>query len=161
VVQTIAVMGLIVALLILAGLGLIIIEVVFIPGTTVIGLVGAIMAIAGIIFGYSAFGNTVGFYIMLSTLAALALLLYFSFRSGAWKKFANKSAINSKFNEGLNESFSVGQEGVCVSALRPMGKAEFNHRTIEVSSLGNYLDAGTPVRIKEVTPSGIIVEQIA
>jgi membrane-bound ClpP family serine protease len=154
-------MWLIVALLIVAGLALIIVEVVFIPGTTIIGLVGVIMAIAGIIFGYSAFGNTVGFYILLTTLSALALLLYFSFRTGAWKKFANKSAINSKFNEGLLESFAVGEEGICVSALRPMGKAEFGHRTIEVSSLGQYLDAGTRVRIKEVSTSGIIVEQIS
>ena len=102
-------MTLIVALLILAGLALLITEVVFIPGTTVVGILGVVLTIAGVGFGYWAFGSTVGFYILISTLSGLGILLYFSFRSGAWNKFANKHVIDSKFNEGLNESFSVGE----------------------------------------------------
>lgn len=154
-------MTLIVSLLILAGIALLVVEVIFIPGTTVVGIVGLILTIAGVGFSYWAFGSTIGFYTLISTLAGLGLLLYFSFRSGAWNKFANHNTISSKFNEGLNESFSVGEEGVSISVLRPMGKAEFNSRVVEVNSLDGYIESGVRVRIKEVSQAGITVEAVS
>lgn len=154
-------MTLIVTLLILAGLALLVVEVIFIPGTTIVGVVGLILSLAGIGFSYWAFGSTIGFYTLISTLAGLGLLLYFSFRSGAWNKFANKNTISSKFNEGLNESFSAGEEGISISVLRPMGKAEFNSRVVEVSSLDGYIESGVRVRIKEVSQAGIVVEAVS
>jgi membrane-bound ClpP family serine protease len=154
-------MTLIVSLLIIAGLILLVVEVIFIPGTTVVGILGLVLALAGIGFSYWAFGSTIGFYTLISTLAGLGLLLYFSFRSGAWNKFANKNTISSKFNEGLNESFAVGEEGISVSVLRPMGKAEFNSRVVEVSSLTGYIESGVRVRIKEVSQAGISVEAVS
>ena len=90
------------------------------------------------------------------------MLLYLSFRSGAWKRFALNTAINSKFNEGLNDGLKPGEEGTTVSVLRPIGKAEFNGLQVEVTSAdGNYMESGTKVIIKEVSPSAIIVEQIS
>jgi membrane-bound ClpP family serine protease len=154
-------MTLMITLLILAGLALVVVEVIFIPGTTVVGVIGLLLAIVGIIFGYTSFGSTVGFYILSSTVAALAGLLYLSFRNGAWNKFALKNTIDSKNNEGYLESFKAGDEGICLSALRPMGKGEFKSRIVEVSSLGDYIDTGMQIRIKEVSTAGIIVEQIS
>lgn len=154
-------MTLIIALLILAGLALVVVEVIFIPGTTVVGIIGVLLAIVGIIFGYTSFGSTVGFYILSGTVAALVILLYLSFRNGAWDTFALKNTIDSKNNEGYLESFKEGDEGICISVLRPMGKAEFNRRIVEVSSLGDYIDTGVRIRIKEVSAAGIIVEQIS
>ncbi|MCE2734255.1 MAG: hypothetical protein O9302_13670 [Cyclobacteriaceae bacterium] len=155
-------MWLVIALLILAGIILLIVEVIFIPGTTVVGIFGVILAIAGIVFGYADYGSTVGTYILLATGVVTALLLYLSFRSGAWKRFALNTAINSKFNEGLNDGLKPGEEGTTVSVLRPIGKAEFNGLQVEVTSAdGNYMESGTKVIIKEVSPSAIIVEQIS
>jgi membrane-bound ClpP family serine protease len=154
-------MWLVVALLIALGLLLVLIEIVFIPGTTVVGIVGVIMTLAGVIFGYREFGTTNGHLILSGTAVAFGLLVYYSFRSNAWSKIALKTTIDSRNNEGFLESFAVGEEGVCVSVLRPMGKAEFGKRVVEVSSLGDYIESGTRVRIKEVSVAGIIVEQIA
>lgn len=155
-------MWLVIALLIALGLILVIIEVIFIPGTTVVGVIGVILSIAGVIFGYTEFGSTVGFLILISTAATMGLLLYYSFRSNSWDKFALKTSIDSKNNEGFLESFSVGEEGICLSTLRPIGKAEFNKRAVEVASMdGGYVEAGTRVRIKEVSAAGIIVTQIS
>jgi membrane-bound ClpP family serine protease len=155
-------MWLVIALLIALGLILVIIEVVFIPGTTVVGVLGVILTIAGVIFGYTSFGSTIGFLILVSTSVALGLLFYYSFRSSSWDKFALKTSIDSKNNEGFLESFSVGEEGTCLSTLRPIGKAEFNKRVVEVASEdGGYVEAGTRVQIKEVSASGIIVTQIS
>ena len=153
-------MWLIVSALILAGLLLVIVEIVFIPGTTVVGVIGVVLSFVGIFFGYREFGSSTGHLILASTTAAMGLMVYYAFQSKTWSKVALKNTIDSRNNEGFLESFAVNEEGVCVSALRPVGKAEFNKRLVEVYSEGDYVDAGTKVRIKEVSPAGIIVVQI-
>jgi membrane-bound ClpP family serine protease len=132
-------MWLIIAALILAGIVLIIAEVVFIPGTTVVGLLGAVFMIAGIIFAYKQFGNDVGFYVLLGTGVATGVALYLSFRNGAWNKVSNKSAIKSKVNEGMAAHLNEGEEGITVSALRPMGSADFHGKIFEVKTSGEYV----------------------
>ena len=153
-------MWIIVISLLLIGLTLIIVELVFIPGTTVVGLLGLIFAIVGIVISYSHFGNDIGFYILLATLASTLAALFYSFRSGAWSKFSLKSSINSKVNEGIMSSLQIGDEGITVSTLRPMGKAEFNSKTFEVKTSGNYIERGEKVRITQIESHQIVVEPI-
>jgi membrane-bound ClpP family serine protease len=153
-------MWIIVLALLLIGLLLIIVELVFIPGTTVVGLLGLVFTIVGVVISYSHFGNDIGFYILLTTLATTLLALFYSFRSGAWSKFSLKSSINSKVNEGIMASIQIGDEGITVSTLRPMGKAEFNSKTFEVKTSGNYIERGEKVRITQIESHQIVVEPI-
>jgi membrane-bound ClpP family serine protease len=147
-------------LLLLIGLALIIIEVVFVPGTTIVGLMGVIFAGAGIIISYRHFGSDVGFYILLGMGAVTAIALYFSFRSEAWTRFANKSTMNSKVNEGSTDSLKLGDEGVALSVLRPMGTVDFKSGQFEVKTLGDYVDVGTRVRIVHIDGAQIIVKPL-
>lgn len=153
-------MWIIILSLLSIGLTLIIVELVFIPGTTVVGLLGLIFAIVGIIISYNHFGDDTGFYILLSTSAATLLALFYSFRSGAWSKFSLKSSIDSKVNEGITATLRIGDEGVTVSTLRPIGKAEFHDKTFEVKTSGNYIERGERVRITHIESQQIVVEPI-
>lgn len=153
-------MWIIVLSLLLIGLVLIIVELVFIPGTTVVGLLGLIFTIVGIVISYSHFGNDIGFYILLTTMATTLAVLVYSFRSGAWSKFSLKSSMNSKVNEGIMDALQIGDEGVTVSTLRPMGKAEFNSKTFEVKTSGNYIERGEKVKITQIESHQIVVEPI-
>ncbi len=57
---------------------------------------------------------------------------------------------------------AVGQEGITLSALRPIGKAEFEDKEFEVKTLGNYLETGTPIKIIAIDKSKqIIVEPLS
>jgi membrane-bound ClpP family serine protease len=150
----------IIILLLLIGLALIIIEVIFIPGTTVIGLIGVVFSIVGIVISYKNFGNEVGFYILLGVVATTAIALFYSFRSGMWTKFSLKSSIKSKVNEGLMNALQVGDEGKAISSLKPMGKVQFLSGQFEVKTLGDYVDVGTTVKIVHVEPSQIIVKPL-
>ena len=152
-------MSLIIAL-ILVGLLLIIIEVVFIPGTTVIGLLGFIFAAVGIIFSYRNYGNEIGFYTLLGTALISAGALYLSFRKGAWNRFSLKNSNDSKVNEGITRELEIGAIGKTVSVLRPMGSAEFNGKIFEVKSSGEYFNAGTKVKIVKIYENNILVEPI-
>ena len=154
------VMWIIVISLIAIGLTLFIVEVVFIPGTTVVGLLGVLFGAAGIAISYKHFGNTVGTYILLITVVAIAGSLYYSFKSGAWSKFSLKSSIKSKVNEGMLTHLNIGDVGVTRSTLRPIGNADFNGKTFEVRSLAEYIEANEKVRIINIESGQIIVEKI-
>jgi membrane-bound ClpP family serine protease len=153
-------MWLVISALILAGLLLIIAEIVFIPGTTVVGLLGVIFTIVGIVFSYKHYGSETGFYVLMGTTLAAAGTLYLSFRKGAWDKFSHQSSIDSKVNEGLADHLAPGEEGLAISALRPMGSAEFNGKIFEVKTNGEFVDNGVKVRILKIRSNDILVEPI-
>lgn len=153
-------MWIIIISLLAIGLGLIIVELVFIPGTTVVGLLGLIFSIVGIVISYSYFGSGIGFYILMGTLVTTVVALFYSFRSGAWTRFSLKSSINSKVNEGMLNILNVGDEGTTRSPLRPMGTAEFGSQNYEVRLLGSFLEVGTRIKIVQIQSNQIIVEPI-
>jgi membrane-bound ClpP family serine protease len=146
--------------LIIIGLILLIVEVVFIPGTTVVGLLGVAFSVIGVIVTYQNAGDTAGFYVLMTTLVGTAIALYFSFRSGAWNTFSLKTSIQSKVNEGITSHLKVGDEGETISALRPFGKAEFGNSVVEVRSVGTYTEPKSRVKIIQIDSNQIIVDII-
>ncbi len=153
-------MWIIVISLILIGLLLIVVEVIFIPGTTIVGIIGVVFAGTGIIVTYRYFGTDAGLYVFLGTAVFTVVALIISFRSKAWTRFANQSAINSKVNEGITASLSEGEEGIALSTLKPFGKAQFKSGEFEVRTLGDYLDTGTKVKIVSIQSNQIIVKPL-
>lgn len=153
-------MWLIIIALLLIGLVLMVVELVFIPGTTVVGILGLIFSIAGVIISYRHFGNETGFYVLISTGIVTGAALFYSFRSNAWTRFSLKSSNRSKVNEGMISELHVGDEGKTISTLRPVGKAEFNERQFEVKTLGDYVDKGIKVKILHIQANNIIVKPL-
>jgi membrane-bound ClpP family serine protease len=149
-----------VSALILFGLLLLIAEIIFVPGTTLVGLVGFIfMAIgAGLSFRY--FGGEVGWTIVGGAAVVSGGLMYIAFKSNVWTRFALKSSIDSKVNEGAMVDLKPGQEGIAMSTLRPVGKAELLGKIFEVRTNGEYIETGTRIRIIRITSNQIIVEPL-
>ena len=54
----------------------------------------------------------------------------------------------------------IGDEGITLSTLRPMGKAEFHNQTFEVKTAGNYIDRGEKVKITHIESHQIVVEPL-
>lgn len=146
--------------LILIGITLIVIEIIFIPGTTVVGIVGFIVMLVGIVVSFSYFGQSTGWLVLGGAAVTTGLLVFLSLRSNAWERFSLKTTIKSKVNEGFLSNLKVGEEGITVSALRPSGKADINGKLYEVTTLGNFVDSGTRVKIARVSLNQIIVEPI-
>jgi membrane-bound ClpP family serine protease len=144
--------------LLLIGLTLLIVELIFIPGTTVVGVLGLIFAVVGVVISYAQFGNDVGLYVLIATLTITAVAVFFSFRSGVWSKFSLKSSIKSRVNEESTHALQPGDTGITRSALRPMGTAEFNNQLVEVRTLGQFVENGKTVKIISVEANRIVVE---
>lgn len=151
---------LIVISLIILGISLIIIEIIFVPGTTVVGFVGFGVAGYGVFLGFVNFGTTTGVIILISAIILCIISLVISFKSGVWKKLSLHKSIDSKVNEEFKIDLQVEQRGIAVSALRPVGKAEFNDREYEVQTIGDYVSAGSPVKIISIKERKIYVEPL-
>ena len=146
--------------LIILGIFLIVAEIIFVPGTTVVGILVLAAMITGFYFGFDYFGAETGWWILTLSMVSSTVILVVTFRQRSWERFALKTTNKSKFNEHLVESLKIGDEGVTVSALRPIGKADFNDKEYEVKSLGNYLNAGIPVKIIRIEQNNIYIEPI-
>lgn len=140
------------------GLILTVLEIFFIPGTTLVGILGMVFSISGVVITFRYFGPEVGWYVVMATTLVKIGVLYWSFHVNAWSKFSLKSSMKSKVNEGITDGLLVGATGRAVSTLRPSGKAEFNERQFEVRTAGPYVENGTQIRITGIILNQIIVE---
>lgn len=153
-------MWLAIIILLIVGIILIVTELVFIPGTTIFGIAGLILTAAGVIMAFVSFGTGTGLIILAISFVLITGLLIVSFRSDTWEGISLKSANTAHVNEDVKNNLWKGDKGVALSALRPGGKAEFKDTVVEVSTLGQYLDAGSEVKIISIQDHKIIVEAV-
>ncbi|MDN5205683.1 NfeD family protein [Fulvivirgaceae bacterium BMA10] len=146
--------------LIIFGLGLILAEVIFIPGTTIVGILGLLFSGTGVYISFTKFGSTTGFIVLSVTALATIIMFIISIRKGVWKKFALKTSIESRVNEDIELGLKEGDAGVALSSLRPIGKAEFGDQVLEVKTFGNYVEAGSKIRVIKVEKNKVIVEPL-
>ena len=150
----------VVIVLVLLGLAFVIVEVILIPGTTLVGVAGFVCMTIGIIFSFKYFGAETGWLTLGAATTASGGLLYLAFRTNVWRRFALNNSIDSKVNEVEKANFVVGMEGLALSALRPIGKGEFGGNVAEVKTNGEYVAAGESIRIIKVSTNTILVELI-
>lgn len=150
-----------VSVLLLLGLGLVLllIELLFIPGTTFVGLAGLLVLIFGIVLSYRYFGSATGNAVLIGTAVVAIVGTVYSIRSGAWERFALKGQSEGRFNDGPF-TLAAGDVGETTSVLRPIGKAEFANKLYEVRTLGNYVESGTKVKITHIDHTKIFVEPL-
>ena len=148
-----------IALFIFLGLGLLILELLVIPGTTVVGIVGFILMVVGIWQSFAHYGTSVGFAVLSGSVILSILGVYLSLRSNTWKQAMLHSSISSKVNLQSNQ-VSVGDVGKSLSRINPMGKALFNNEFYEVASRGEMIDENKEIRIIDIQANKIIVEVV-
>lgn len=146
--------------LVFFGISLIIIEIIFIPGTTVVGILGFLFGGYGVYLSFSQYGSGVGSAVLGISLVAGGLATFNALKSGAWNKFSLKQTNQAKFNDQIFSNLKVGQKGQTVSSLRPIGKAIFGELEIEVKSEGGFITEKTEIEISKVEKNKIIVTEL-
>jgi membrane-bound ClpP family serine protease len=148
---------LLIILLIGLGLFLVILEIMIIPGTTVAGIAGLVLMGAGIFWMYADHGSTAGHTALGITGVASAVALAIGFKSRAWERFSNKSSMEGRANV-IDEHIKVGDEGLTLSRLRPMGSVLVNGLKTEGQSNGEGIEENVTVVVTKVLPNKIIVK---
>jgi len=151
------------ALLLLAGLVLLALEIFVIPGFGVAGLAGIGATLASLVISFGGVEEalrSVGISLAL-TLAGAVVIWRYGRRRGLWRRVVLETRLAGKdrtVDEGPRPA--VGQQGVALTALRPSGIVEIEGERVDALSEGGYIAAGTPVEVRAVEGRRVVVREI-
>lgn len=148
---------LVLSTLLLIGLILLVVEIIFIPGTTVVGIFGFLVSLAGLTFAFLNFEYSVAIWITGVTVVINFAAVWYGFSSGIWKKFSLKSTQSGGAFDGRTDGLEVGMKGLAVSDIKPYGKASFNELWVEVKSESGFIEVNSPVTIIKIENNKISV----
>ncbi len=151
----------IIAILIIVGILFLVLEILVVPGTTVVGVVGFVLIAIGVWKTYEANGGgPTGHFVLAGTLALTVAALVLSLRSNTWKRFMLKSKVEGKANIFKADAVKIGDEGIAISRLVPMGKALINNQYFEVSSTGEFIDEQSKIIVTKIEFNKIYIKQV-
>lgn len=139
---------------------LLIIEIVFIPGTTVVGIAGFLCSAYGVYLGYDYFGNFGGTLTLIGTTILYLGAIVYALKTKSWERFSLKDVNSGRFNEDDDFTVKVGDQGVSISSLKPIGKGMFNDKEMEVTSEGTYVREDQEIEIIRIDNKKVIVKPI-
>lgn len=153
----------------IVGLILIIVE-EFFYGSWIFGISGVIFTIAGIVFRVlvrdgNPFAQIALILLIQVILAALGFLVIFWLSKKGWINHSwlvqDGTAVDKGFSAGTADYTSlIGQEGIVVSYLRPIGKAEINGVLYDVNAGSTLIEVGSKVVVTSVEGVRISVKKL-
>ena len=144
--------------LIVVGIVFLLLEILVVPGTTLVGLLGLAMLIAGVVVSFNHFGVQFGVMTLIFALMLSLLSIALALKSDIWKKAMLSSELEGKVNVIEAGKIVAGDEGLTITRLNPMGKALINDEYFEVSSKDNLISENTPIVVMKVEGNRIIVK---
>jgi membrane-bound ClpP family serine protease len=146
-------------ILIVAGLLFLLLEVMVIPGSTVVGVAGFALIAFAVWESYRSFGIPTAHFILLGTIFFTILTIYFSLKSKTWNKIMLNTEVDGRVNELDTNHIKVGDSGITVSRLAPSGKAIFNDEYFEVHTNGEFIDQETNILVTHFLDNKVFVKR--
>lgn len=148
-------MGLIIVL-ILAGLLLMLAEILLIPGVGVAGILGVLSLGGSCYYAFDVFGNTTGLIVTSVNCVVLLLLLIYVLRAKTWKRLSLETNIDSKAI-AEDKNIVAGMRGRSATRIAPMGTVRIDDRFLEAKAMEGMIDAGEEVEVVLVEDGKIYV----
>lgn len=158
-------------LLALLGLFLFALELFVIPGFGVVGILGLLALLGALVMSTLGAGSHSDFVLWavarmgFSLLLAIALSVFFlrflpKLPMGRKLILSTELETSDGFSSTPPSDYQwLGRTGQAHSALRPAGIADFQGRRVDVVSDGEFIDAGTPIRVLHVDGNRIVVQR--
>lgn len=152
-------MGLI-AFLVVLGAFFLVAELVFLPGLT-FGLVLSLMGYgAAIYLGFARLGFVGGVITLVIVVAISLLVTVLSLRAKTWQRLALKDKVDGQSMDTPSDNVNIGDKGVCVSRLSPMGKVNITGKIYEAKSVDSYIDQRSEVEVVGFENFTVVVKKI-
>jgi membrane-bound ClpP family serine protease len=145
-------------ILILLALILLVIEILFVPGM-ILGIISFIMIGAGVYFAYESHGAITGHLVLAGSVLVGGGLVIWAFKSNVWTRVGVNNVMDGRANVIDENNVKVGDKGVAVSRLAPMGKAMINEQLLEVVAYEGFLDQNSPIEVYRLHGNRIIVKK--
>lgn len=145
--------------LIIAGLLLLLVEIMLVPGVGIAGILGVGSLVASSVLAWTEFGAETGLIVTSVNLVLIIVLLVVSLRAKMWKRFELKTNIESKVSQFAPGEIKVGDSGVTLTRLVPRGTVRFGQRQIECKAAEDMIDPGVSVTVVHVEDSQVFVRK--
>ena len=149
-------MGFIITL-ILVGLVLIFAEILLIPGIGVAGILGLLSIGGSCVYAFYEISTTAGVIVTAVNAALLVALTIWVLRAKTWKRLTLETTVEGKA-VSTETTISVGDRGVAVSRLAPMGTVRFGEDVVEVKALEGMIDSAVEVEVVMIEDNRIYVQ---
>lgn len=163
-------------LLVVVGLGLILVEIFLLPGTTAAGIAGFFCVAAGVYLAmtrvpipqYSFEYERLGGVMTSSSVTLFSMLLFLAAtwkilpRTGLPRLFvqgATESAEAGYVSQSPAENAYLGATGTTLTMLRPAGRARIDGRPVDVVTQGEFIEPGVEILVMKVDGNRIVVRQ--
>ncbi len=146
-----------IAVLILFGIVLIILEILIVPGF-IVGIAGALFVVMGIGWTWQVYGSTAGISVAILSAVISGLSIWSALRTSFWKRFSLTDQLEGKMNVIDTSLVKTGDRGAAVSSLRPMGTVKVNGIKFEATTEGQMVPPNYPVVVVSVEGNKIIVK---
>ncbi len=151
-------MGLIVTFIIV-GLILIFAEILIIPGVGVAGILGLLSLGGSCFYAFSQMGNVAGAIVTAVNVVLVVGLTVYVLRAKTWKRLSLDTNIDSKAVPE-ESALEIGDRGVTISRLAPMGSVRFGTDSVEVKSLEGFINQDVEVEIVLMEEGKIYVRPV-
>ena len=149
-----------IVILILFGVLFLVAEVIFLPGVSVGAVLSLVCYGSAIYLAFSGYGPWTGVVVIAVEVLLSLVAVAVSLRAKTWQRFSLEQEIDSSSMPSPEAELKVGDRGVALSRLAPMGKAEFGGRTYEAKSRGAFVDPRTEVEVVGFENFNVIVKTI-
>ena len=146
-----------VVILLVAGLGLILMELFLLPGISIAGVCGVAALVGADYLAYVNISSTAGHIVLFVSLGILALGVYLFIKARTLDKMALTTDIDSKV-ELITDKIQIGDKGKTTSRLAPMGKIFINNITVEAKSIVGFIEENVEVEVIEINGNIVAVK---
>ena len=152
-------MGLVV-FLVLLGVFFLVVELIFLPGVTFGTILSVVSYVAAVYLGFDRFGIVGGFVTMVVVVALSLVATVISLRAKTWQRLVLNDKIDGQSSEQPAKQVNVGDKGVALSRLSPMGKVKIAGKEYEAKSDGTYIDQRSEVEVVGFENFTVLVNKI-
>lgn len=141
----------------LLGIVFFLLEIFFLPGVSFGVIIGTVFVGASVWYAFSTLGTVGGVIALVGGVVAMGFAIWGFIRSRMFEKMSLKSEIDATV-PSVSDAIKVGDRGVSVSRLAPIGNVRFGAQTFEAKSDSGFIDPASTVEVVEVNKSEIIVK---
>jgi len=144
--------------LIVIGIIFLLLEILVVPGASVVGIVGAGLIIVAVVSAFTTYGVVEGALTLTGALFASIVAIVYALKSNSWRKAMLDAEVSGRVNVIEAGEVNPGDVGVTITRLNPMGKAMIRDEYYEVTSSENLINENTPIVVVKVDGNKIIVK---
>lgn len=148
-------------LLILLGLLFLVAEIVLLPGVSVGALLALVCDGSAIYLAFRYHDTPTGIAVVALVVVLSLVVTVLSLRAKTWQRFSLKQRVDSSSMPSTpDQELQVGDRGMTLSRLSPMGTVEVGGKVYEAKSLTAYVDPRREVEVVGFENFSVIVKTV-